>query len=191
MALQTVHRYREVSSVNSGKIGVDLLAPHNYTVDPETGCWNWNWGLAAGYAHVQHSGRKAYVTNILAGLVDPGNYMGVRHESWCDRSCVNPAHLTIGTATDSNIDRVVDGHQGFQKLSAEQAYEIKFQELLYRDGRCYYSYQGQRADLAECYGVSKSTITSIKNRRAWAWLRPEMDIAELRQQRPESYNELC
>ena len=186
MALQTINRYRECQ--HHTKIGIDLLAPHNWHLDPDTGCWIWNWTITSnGYAQVSHSGRIGYVIRILAGVVGCGPSVEIRHESFCDRACVNPAHLTIGDPSSNQIDRSLDGPNGRQVLTAEQVYQIKFRDMDYRNGRFFYRYLGQRNDLAKFYDVALGTISNIKSGRVWAWLHPEMDLTELRQQRPGSY----
>ena len=186
MALEHINRYRNAELGRGGgkRIGLDLLAPHNWTLDPITGCYLWNWTVNdKGYAQVRHSAKLRRVTNILAGTVGMGRSVNIRHEAFCDKSCINPEHLTVGTESDNMIDRTIDGDHGLQVLTAEQAYQIKFQEL--DNGQ--YRYLGHCRDLALKYGVSRQIIYNIKSGRRWNWLRPDMDISELRRQRPGTY----
>ena len=188
MALEQINRYR-IAGLRKSKnpvIGLDLLAEQNWVEDPITGCWLWKWASSGGgYAVVWHSGKPRRVANILAGTV--GQQVHIRHESFCDIRCINPAHLTVGTPWDNFKDSTVDGNHNTQILTVEQAYHIKFHDLLWRNGRCYYRYRGQSIDLARDYGVSVYAIRDIKQGKSWGWLRPDMDLSELKKRRPASY----
>jgi hypothetical protein len=97
----------------------------------------------------------------------------------CDNpSCVNPAHLKIGTWDDNNKDRAAKGrtisiktdrriavmremYKGegnpSSKLTREQVLEIR------RDAR-------GSTTVAREYGVSKVTVLRIRSRLIWGWL---------------------
>lgn len=87
--------------------------------------------------------------------------MVVRHT--CDNTfCINPDHLILGTHKDNMRDKVLRGRQpkGSEcknaKLNEEQVYEIRFNS------------EGKTVkELAEEYGVSSSTIFSIKKGKSW------------------------
>jgi hypothetical protein len=79
----------------------------------------------------------------------------------CDNpSCVNPAHLWMGSAADNIADKVAKGRQatcerhGRSKLSAAAVHRIRT------------TGEGTR-NLAREYGVARSTIQRIRNGRRW------------------------
>lgn len=85
----------------------------------------------------------------------------------CDeRSCVNPAHLFLGTHQDNMTDMIVKGRKivvrgeshGMTPLTEAQVREIR------ADPR------SSRA-LAPLYSVSRVTISNVKSRRTWAHLK--------------------
>lgn len=91
----------------------------------------------------------------------------VRHS--CDNpSCINPAHLSIGTQLDNVRDMFARGREnkargeraGQAKLTAEQVREIRsaYVSGVYRKGA---------GALARKYGVSKPAIQAILNGESW------------------------
>lgn len=80
-----------------------------------SGCWEWRGAKTHnGYGHFNHGVRahrfsyELFVGPIPSGLV-------VMHS--CDnRACVNPSHLSCGTAADNAADKVAQGRQS-RKLS--------------------------------------------------------------------------
>lgn len=105
-------------------------------------------------AYVQHHG---ITHDVIADRM-------VRHA--CDNpSCVNPAHLEIGTAKDNAQDREkrqrAADHRGESnasaRLSAEDVLSI----------RAALATGVGRMELAKKYGVTRATISEIKTRRKW------------------------
>lgn len=79
-------------------------------LEPETGCLIWQGTkTSAGYARVYHGGRNYSVTRVLLGLppltnggVASDDLLACHH---CDNpSCVNEAHLFVGTTKDNMRD---------------------------------------------------------------------------------------
>lgn len=78
----------------------------------------------------------------------------------CDRpSCVNPAHLFLGTNQDNMRDKVSKGRQshtkGAAKLSAGDVLAIR-------------ASTERLSVVADRYGVDQSTVSLIRNRKRWA-----------------------
>jgi hypothetical protein len=136
------------------------------------GCWLWMSHCdAKGYGQTAHEGKsiKAHRLSYLLhrGPIPSGFH--VLHS--CDtRSCVNPAHLFVGTHQDNMRDMVSKGRQtrnhgalsGAAKLTETQVLAIR------RDTR------PQRLVAAE-FGVSQSRVWAIRHRRSWARLAEEND----------------
>jgi hypothetical protein len=129
----------------------------------ESGCWIW---IAAkdkdGYGGIQVRGEKErahrVAWNLYRGEIPDG--LVVCHR--CDNpSCVNPAHLFLGTISDNNADKVAKGRHprcethGMAKLSTEEVEAIRAAKGVLQK------------DLAREYGVSKSLIGAIRQGIAW------------------------
>jgi len=97
-----------------------------WTIDPVTGCWNWNGSSKNTYGNLLNNGRmiKAHRLSwmIYNGPIPDG--LLVCHK--CDnRRCVNPEHLFLGTYADNTTDMYKKNRGIQKKLSDEQIYEIK------------------------------------------------------------------
>lgn len=130
-------------------------------IDPQTGCWLWNKGIAsAGYGVVNTNGHTtAHRLAYSIWIGDPGG-LNVCHS--CDNPpCCNPAHLFAGTQNDNIQDATNKGRfpQGElhwkSKLTAETVNFIRGSK---ESGK----------SLAFRYGVSESTVSVIRNRKSWS-----------------------
>lgn len=101
-------------------------------MDPNGGCWLWALSLDhEGYGRVAAgmTNRQARAHRHVWGLINgpvPKDLV-VLHR--CDvRCCVNPDHLSLGTASDNMRDMFNKGRQGvrsrYRRTSAEQARRI-------------------------------------------------------------------
>src|SRR6185312_11520586 len=97
--------------------------------DP-AGCWLWTGSTDKnGYGMIGSGGRSG--KNILAHRASYAiangpipNGLDVMHS--CDiPSCVNPQHLTVGTALENHKDAVMKGRVPWAVLTKEQADEIR------------------------------------------------------------------
>lgn len=125
-------------------------------------CINWT-----GYMHATGYGRrynprtqKSDVAHRVAweeangGPVPPG--MVVMH-TCANRGCVNPDHLTLGTQHENRMEQVTRGANPKQKVSFEDA------ELIRWCGAQGPKKYGWATEVARLFGVTNSTISSIKN----------------------------
>ncbi len=133
-------------------------------VNPETGCWDWTackvWG---GYGRINVAG-KAKLAHRISYELHRGpvrDDLQVCHT--CDnRGCINPEHLFVGTNMDNVADKMEKGRQsrgsthGPAKLTESDVIAIRAAEgFLHRE-------------LADRFGVDKTTISHIRARRFWA-----------------------
>jgi hypothetical protein len=75
----------------------------------------------------------------------------VRHK--CKNKCVNPEHLELGTYHDNMIDKERDGNFGI-KLTADIVRDIR-------------SRNENTKQLADEFGVNRTTIQKIRSNRTW------------------------
>lgn len=137
-------------------------------------CWEWlrykdqnGRGVTVWNGRTQGVCRIAW--QITYGAIPEG--LWVCHK--CDnRSCVNPAHLYLGTPRQNNKDTYARGrkqaarcfgeHNGQSKLTAPQVREIRKR---YNLGGVTYK------DLAREFGVHHTTLGLLIKRKTWAHLK--------------------
>jgi len=132
-------------------------------------CWEWVKGKdEKGYGGIFESGRGRIKSHRLSWEINVGEIpegFHVLHK--CDNpSCVNPAHLWLGTHQDNMKDSKEKGRRPMgednvrSKLSVQ---EVKTIRKLRKDGMKY-------SELAKMFNVSRQTIPDIINGRCWSWL---------------------
>lgn len=131
-------------------------------------CWEWT-GMTStagyGFLHVRPGERvmahrfsyELHVRPIPRGLE-------VCHT--CDNPpCVNPRHLFCGTHKKNMHDMIAKGRDYKRGMKGETNHEARLTEDIVRAIRV----SGERAwQAAERYGVSKSLIHAVRQRRLWA-----------------------
>jgi hypothetical protein len=139
-----------------------------YEAVTESGCWLWTASTGShGYGQLMVFGapRLAHRVSweLAFGAIPEGMYVCHR----CDtRSCVNPAHLFLGSARDNSLDMMAKGRHTpntgccageknpSAKLTAENVIAIRRDERLPRV-------------IAADFGVSVDTIRLVKKRSNW------------------------
>ena len=132
------------------------------------GCDLWTGG--AGMYGIFRLRDKTIMAHRVAVLIDGREIpegMVVRHGHGCSTLCVNPAHLTVGTLSENQADRLRDGtsHRGeanhTSKLTEKQVLEI-----------CARSLSGAEVqnDIAADFGICRETVSIIKHGKKWGWL---------------------
>lgn len=141
----------------------------HYTIPvTETGCLLWTaYCCGDGYGITVRGKRKLEKAHRMSwelkfGKIPTG--MHILHK--CDvRSCVNPAHLFMGTNKDNVLDKIAKGRSADQrgekngraKLTSEIVKQIRASKI-------------SNAELAKTYSVSDVLIGMIKRRIAWKHL---------------------
>lgn len=129
--------------------------------EPNTGCWLWTACVnRQGYGKYGASGDSVLAhfswERHFGKIIDD---KCVLHK--CDTpSCVNPAHLFLGTVRDNLADMrrkgraAVGERHGMAKLTKQQALEIRMS-------------QGSEAQVAAKYGVSRTRVGFIRRGQNW------------------------
>lgn len=140
------------------------------TIGSDVQCWNWNEYLdTGGYGRVWVPSLRREVKShrvaweLRNGQIPSGIF--VLHR--CDnRRCCNPSHLFIGTIADNVRDCIRKGRTN--QVKGERVYGSRLngeKVLQIRKARS----AGERVKvLAEVYGVSEKTISSVALGRTWA-----------------------
>ena len=140
-------------------------------------CWEWTGACnPGGYGMFGIDGRAVLAHRlsytIHYGYIPDG--LCVCHH--CDnRPCINPLHLFVGTPADNNADMVRKGRdsQLFGELhSHAKLTDAKVLEILSIE-----RVAGDQDIIASKFGVSRSTISKIRSRRAWKHLGMSMERA--------------
>lgn len=129
------------------------------------GCWPWlGKRLPAGYGVLHIDGSKHLATHLALNLTGKMRPEGAVALHRCDNPpCCNPDHLRWGTQADNMHDMASKGRASrmrgtaspLARLTDDAVREIRLSPL-------------PNPKLAARYGVDKSKICRIKNRKAWA-----------------------
>lgn len=133
----------------------------------DNGCWAWNGppDPGTGYGQMRFRGKKLsshrVSYEIFKGFI-PLDFV-VRHD--CDnRICINPDHLSIGTAADNVHDAVSRGrHVSGERVAGAKLSTQTVLLIRERSGTEFI----RQEDLAREYGVCQTTIGRIINNKIW------------------------
>ena len=140
---------------------------HKKVEQVESGCRLWTASLfRGGYGQFQANGKNMRAHRVAWELHNDMHIpegMHVLHS--CDQpDCVNPHHLSVGTHKQNMDDKKAKGRQvkgtdiNGSKLTDAQVVEIRDR----------YSAGGVLLrELGEAYGVSRSLVGKIVNRKQW------------------------
>ena len=133
-------------------------------------CLVWPYGkVQGGRSRIRHEGRNRSVSSVVCEIVhglpptpkhEVAHSCGKGHEG-----CVNPRHLRWATHTENMADAIRHG----TTTRGERHSQVKLTEAQVHRIR---ALKGKRPpqEIAETFGVSKSTIRSIYACRTWSWL---------------------
>ena len=146
--------------------------PHAFTLaerlafysipEPNSGCWLWTGHVSGnGYGKIRCKNvnyathRAAY--ECACGPVPEGLFVCHR----CDvRSCVNPAHLFLGTHEDNMADRNTKGRHAHGASHPASLIDVPTAVSIF------FALGEQRA-IARQFGTNQATVWQIKNRKHW------------------------
>ena len=124
----------------------------DYTINDD-GCWVWNWSVETkGYATVLFNGRRCKAHRVAYELANGPIHEGQIIRHLCGNpSCINPDHLKAGTHRENSIDMVNAGNQHHQKLTVDDAKEIR---------RIFSVENKSRAEIGRQFAVTTSAVRS-------------------------------
>ena len=143
-----------------------------YIIDDNSQCWIWKKHTDnQGYGKITFEKKSCYghrISYFLKYGYFPNELLVCHH---CDnRSCVNPAHLFLGTCADNVKDMIKKGRQKFPskgcnsgiknphaKLNDQKVKEIKI--LIKKGLSC--------IKISQEYNVARQTISNIKRNSHW------------------------
>lgn len=129
-------------------------------------CWLWTSYNSKGYGQITYKQvvYRATRLSLMIHGVDPGKLFACHK---CDNpTCVNPAHLFLGTANDNTRDRVRKwrGARGERHPNAILTEEIV---LAMRSEYAANPVPGETKRIAQRYGVDRTLVNGIVARRSW------------------------
>ena len=127
------------------------------------GCWLWTkrvdgdgYGRTVDKWYRIHGKSGAHQLSYIWHHGPIGHDKQVCHT--CDNpTCINPAHLFLGSNQDNMTDKVIKGRQ-IVKLTETQVLEIRSR---------YATGSFTQAELAPDYDVSEEAIRCVVNRKSW------------------------
>jgi len=137
----------------------------------DDGCWLWMASKQSkGYGQFRYNGttKRAHRVSweLFVGEIPSG--LCVLHH--CDEpSCVNPAHLFLGTPLDNTRDMIRKGRDKHDPPQiGEEHHNSKVTELdVIRMRELYSSGNYRYTDLAAIFNISKITVGNIIRKETW------------------------
>lgn len=137
----------------------------------ESGCHLWTGSdNGKGYGKVRVNGRQ-WLTHRLAYVQAHGAIpAGAQVLHKCDTpSCCNPSHLYAGTHKQNMADRTMRGRgvvppSGYRNLGTANASALIDEQT----ALSIFQATGTQQEIADLFGVSRQTVSSIKRRAGWA-----------------------
>lgn len=150
----------------SGDSVDDKIAHICSCIGPEDayGCWPWLGSANGGNRGNFHLNGKNSATHAVYRLFvgDVSDHLWMLHSCHRgDKGCVNPDHMSPGTAPENAQQRILQGRGTNQKLWPKDIYAMrkKFAEGITNEV------------IAEEFNVSVSTVQGIRIKRRWGWLK--------------------
>jgi HNH endonuclease len=137
------------------------------------GCWEWTAADNGHYGVICIGYKKRRPLLVYAhrfswfvsfGKIDQGKF--VCHK--CDnKKCVNPDHLFVGTQAENIADMDRKGRRVVSRLPGEKNPKAKLTSENVTEIRARFAHGVSVSELVRAYGVSRSTIWSIRKHKTW------------------------
>ena len=138
----------------------DRLWSHISDID-EKDCYNCDLAQnKGGHCQIQVGKRMVLAHRVSLYIATKKHPLNLKACHRCNNpKCINPDHLYWGTNSQNMIDMVMAGNHPKQKISAEQALEIR-------------DYDGplSQKKLGEKFGINQQTVSKIKSGKSWTHL---------------------
>lgn len=137
----------------------------SFIPEPNSGCWLWLKGtFTTGYGQMRVHKRKSHAHRVSweihNGPIPDG--LCVLHK--CDTpSCVNPAHLFLGTLKDNTRDMI----KKHRSCRGEKHWNSKLTETQIRDIKFQLLFGIKQRLIADKHNISEGTISRIKHGTTW------------------------
>lgn len=146
------------------------------SVNKTDGCWLWTSGLdkdGYGAFRAEHDGKMYLRAHRYSYAIHKGkvpSLLEVCHT--CDvRACVRPDHLFLGTSADNTADKMAKGRH--RVINGESHYKAVLTE---EQARAILLDPRPHSQIANAYGVARTTISSLKARYSWPGLGEERGV---------------
>jgi len=133
-------------------------------------CWEWTASKSRGYGQMSSRyGESPYKAHRLSWEIHNGDPADLCVLHTCDNpSCVNPAHLFLGTQRDNVHDMVSKGRShGSQQRREENPAAILTEEDVAHIRSMYLTASFRPKDISAAFPVSYATVQSVLQNRSW------------------------
>lgn len=143
----------------------ERLENYTHRADGEDGCWVWTGcRSSSGYGALNVAGRMVATHRLAWEMANGAIPSGLFICHSCDNpSCINPAHLFLGT----HIQNMADCKSKKRTMRGERHHQAKLSISVVREIRLG---NGPLRFDAVRFGVSESTITRIRHGKLWGHL---------------------
>lgn len=137
-------------------------------------CWLWDGKWSSDYGRLGDAGHRTVLMHRFSWELHYGSIpdnLWVLHR--CDNpSCVNPAHLFLGTHDDNMADMAAKHRAGFQQHpekapKGERHGNAKLTDENVRSIRRLRAQGIARKAVAQMFGISESNVKAITSHKAW------------------------
>jgi len=140
-----------------------------YTINWQTGCWNWNTPASNGYGYTRHNGARVRAHRLTYALTYGEVPAGLQVCHSCDNPrCVNPTHLFLGTQSENTKDAVAKGRQKYPARKGEACSWAKLTADAVKKIRGFCAFGVPQHTIAAQFGISQQQVSKINNGQRWA-----------------------